>query len=105
MEPFFPLRTLLAPNGVITLEFPHLERPIEENQFDTICHEHFSYFSLVTIVVMKVVLFCEGLGDRVREYSETIPKPRLGCKANVIKDHFLSYGMTASTDCIVSDFA
>ncbi|MDA9409906.1 class I SAM-dependent methyltransferase [Bradyrhizobium sp. CCBAU 45384] len=40
---------LLATNGVITLEFPHLERLIEENQFDTIYHEHFSYFSLVTI--------------------------------------------------------
>jgi len=40
---------LLAPNGVATLEFPHLERLIEENQFDTIYHEHFSYFSLVTI--------------------------------------------------------
>jgi glucose-1-phosphate cytidylyltransferase len=54
---------------------------------------------------MKVVLFCEGLGDCIREYSETIPKPCLGYKANVIKDHFLSYRMTASTDCIVSDFA
>ena len=40
---------LLAPNGVVTLEFPHLERLIDENQFDTIYHEHFSYFSLVTI--------------------------------------------------------
>jgi len=40
---------LLAPEGVITLEFPHLERLIDENQFDTIYHEHFSYFSLVTI--------------------------------------------------------
>jgi len=40
---------LLAPQGVITVEFPHLERLIEENQFDTIYHEHFSYFSLVTI--------------------------------------------------------
>jgi len=40
---------LLAPTGVITLEFPHLERLIVENQFDTIYHEHFSYFSLVTI--------------------------------------------------------
>ena len=38
---------LLAPNGVITLEFPHLERLIEENQFDTIYHEHYSYFSLL----------------------------------------------------------
>jgi hypothetical protein len=40
---------LLAPSGVITLEFPHLERLIDENQFDTIYHEHFSYFSAVTI--------------------------------------------------------
>src|SRR5262245_41528192 len=40
---------LLAPQGVITLEFPHLERLIDENQFDTIYHEHFSYFSLITI--------------------------------------------------------
>jgi SAM-dependent methyltransferase len=40
---------LLAPEGVITLEFPHLERLIAENQFDTIYHEHFSYFSMVTV--------------------------------------------------------
>jgi SAM-dependent methyltransferase len=36
---------LLAPDGVVTIEFPHLERLIAENQFDTIYHEHFSYFS------------------------------------------------------------
>ena len=35
---------LLAPEGVITIEVPHLERLIAENQFDTIYHEHFSYF-------------------------------------------------------------
>jgi len=40
---------LLKPEGVITLEFPHLERLMAENQFDTIYHEHFSYFSLITI--------------------------------------------------------
>lgn len=40
---------VLKPDGVITLEFPHLERLIEGNQFDTIYHEHFSYFSLSTI--------------------------------------------------------
>jgi len=40
---------LLAPNGVITLEVPHLLRLVDENQFDTIYHEHFSYFSLATI--------------------------------------------------------
>jgi SAM-dependent methyltransferase len=37
---------LLGPNGIITLEFPHLDCLIKENQFDTIYHEHFSYFSL-----------------------------------------------------------
>ena len=41
--------TLLKPEGVATLEFPHLERLMEGNQFDTIYHEHFSYYSLVTI--------------------------------------------------------
>jgi predicted TPR repeat methyltransferase len=40
---------LLAPDGVITVEVPHLGRLIAENQFDTIYHEHFSYFSLVTV--------------------------------------------------------
>jgi SAM-dependent methyltransferase len=39
------LKILLKPSGVITIEFPHLSRLIEENQFDTIYHEHFSYFS------------------------------------------------------------
>ena len=40
---------LLKPQGVITLEFPHIERLMAENQFDTIYHEHFSYFSLSTM--------------------------------------------------------
>lgn len=39
------MRLVLAPEGVITMEFPHLLRLIDENQFDTIYHEHFSYFS------------------------------------------------------------
>ncbi|MEJ2117262.1 MAG: class I SAM-dependent methyltransferase [Alphaproteobacteria bacterium] len=43
------MQRLLKPEGVITLEFPHLERLMAENQFDTIYHEHFSYFSLITI--------------------------------------------------------
>ena len=43
------LRILLAPGGVLTMEFPHLARLIAENQFDTIYHEHFSYFSFGTV--------------------------------------------------------
>lgn len=44
------LKVLLKPEGVLTLEFPHLSRLIEHNEFDTIYHEHFSYFSLLTTV-------------------------------------------------------
>jgi glucose-1-phosphate cytidylyltransferase len=78
---------------------------------------------------MKVVLFCGGLGTRIREYSEAIPKPMipighqpilwhvmqyysqyghtdfvlcLGYKANVIKDFFLGYRPQAFADCVVS---
>jgi SAM-dependent methyltransferase len=40
---------LLKPNGVATFEFPHLLRLMDENQFDTIYHEHFSYFSLLAV--------------------------------------------------------
>ena len=80
---------------------------------------------------MKVVLFCGGLGTRIREYSESIPKPMvpighqpilrhimqyysqyghrdfilcLGYKANVVKDYFLSYKEAANSDCVVSHF-
>jgi glucose-1-phosphate cytidylyltransferase len=80
---------------------------------------------------MKVVLFCGGLGTRIREYSESIPKPMipvgnhpmlwhimqyysqyghsdfvlcLGYKANIIKEFFLNYPAHAFSDCVVSGF-
>jgi NDP-sugar pyrophosphorylase family protein len=80
---------------------------------------------------MKVVLFCGGLGTRIREYSESIPKPMipvghqpilwhvmqyyseyghtdfiltLGYKANIIKEFFLNYRPQVYTDCVVSGF-
>jgi C-methyltransferase-like protein/putative zinc binding protein/methyltransferase family protein len=43
------IRILLKAQGVATLEFPHLQRLMEQNQYDTIYHEHFSYFSLITV--------------------------------------------------------
>jgi len=43
------LACLLKPDGVLTMEFPHLVRLVEGNQFDTIYHEHFSYFSLLAV--------------------------------------------------------
>src|SRR5690606_41126685 len=79
---------------------------------------------------MKVVLFCGGLGTRIREYSENVPKPMiplghqpilyhvmeyygdyghnefvlcLGYKANVVKDFFLTIRPQTFADCVVSD--
>jgi len=43
------LKILLKDRGVITMEFPHLMQLIENTQFDTIYHEHFSYFSFITV--------------------------------------------------------
>jgi hypothetical protein len=48
------LKVILKPEGVLTLEFPHLLQLIQLNEFDTIYHEHFSYFSLLsTIKIME----------------------------------------------------
>src|SRR5690606_18137215 len=43
------MKILLGERGTLTMEFPHLYRLMQENQFDTIYHEHFSYFSLLTV--------------------------------------------------------
>lgn len=59
------LRIMLKPDGVITLEFPHLQRLIEHNEFDTIYHEHFSYFSFGTTVRL-----IENHGLRVFDVDE-----------------------------------
>ena len=52
------LKIALKPHGVITMEFPHLLRLMEEKQFDTIYHEHFSYFSLRAV---RAVFAAHGL--------------------------------------------
>ena len=43
------MKIVLKPDGILTMEFPHLLQLIEHNQFDTIYHEHFSYFSFLTV--------------------------------------------------------
>jgi hypothetical protein len=43
------MKAMLAPDGALTMEFPHLLQLVEHNQFDTIYHEHFSYFSFTTV--------------------------------------------------------
>ena len=52
------MKILLKPRGVLTLEFPHLLKLMDENQFDTIYHEHFSYFSFLTA---REILGAHGL--------------------------------------------
>ncbi|MBZ5707064.1 MAG: class I SAM-dependent methyltransferase [Acidobacteriia bacterium] len=59
------LKILLKSNGVLTLEFPHLLQLIQLNEFDTIYHEHFSYFSLLSTV--KIM---EAHGLRVFDVEE-----------------------------------
>jgi hypothetical protein len=59
------LKIMLKPEGVLTLEFPHLQKLIELNEFDTIYHEHFSYFSLLS--TMKIM---EAHGLRVFDVDE-----------------------------------
>lgn len=52
------MKVLLKPTGVITMEFPHLMRLMEDNQLDTIYHEHFSYLSFYTV---ELVFAAHGL--------------------------------------------
>jgi hypothetical protein len=52
------LKTLLGPSGVLTMEFPHLLQLIELNQFDTIYHEHFSYFSFTAV---EMIFAAQGI--------------------------------------------
>jgi 2-polyprenyl-3-methyl-5-hydroxy-6-metoxy-1,4-benzoquinol methylase len=52
------MKIILKPTGVITMEFPHLVQLIENNQFDTIYHEHFSYLSFYTV---KKIFESQGL--------------------------------------------
>jgi SAM-dependent methyltransferase len=79
------LARLLAPAGVLTLECPHLARLIEGSQFDTIYHEHFSYFSFLTA---ERVLAAHGLavfdveelqthGGSLRIYAQHEGGPRV----------------------------
>jgi 2-polyprenyl-3-methyl-5-hydroxy-6-metoxy-1,4-benzoquinol methylase len=78
------MKILLAPNGVITMEFPHLLNLVQQNQFDTIYHEHFSYFSLLAVAEIfahhGLILFdVEELpthGGSLRIYAQHQENPR-----------------------------
>ena len=115
------IKILLHPRGVLTLEFPHLMRLMLENQFDTIYHEHFSYFSLATVAE---VLQSAGLtifdveelpthGGSLRIYGKHTEDPSRNISDNVQKlaeaeqvaglgnlDSYLSFGERAKTSKI-----
>lgn len=52
------IKIIIKPDGIVTMEFPHLLNLIDKNQFDTIYHEHFSYLSLMTV---KTIFESKGL--------------------------------------------
>lgn len=107
------LKVLLKPTGLITMEFPHLVQLMEQNQFDTIYHEHFSYFSFLAVEKVfarhGMTLFdVEELpthGGSLRIYArhtQDLSKP-IGGRAQDLKareekagfgrlDHYLSFG-------------
>jgi len=98
------MKILLAPEGVVTVEFPHLIPLMEENQFDTIYHEHFSYFSFITaekiFAAQGLVLFdVEELpthGGSLRifaRHAEDDSKP-VNSRAHELKQREIAGGLT-----------
>ena len=98
------LRLLLAPGGTVTIEFPHLMRLIEGNQFDTIYHEHFSYFSFLTA---EMIFAAHGLtvydveelpthGGSLRVYARRTEAPRPAVEGRVreMRDREEAAGLT-----------
>lgn len=83
------VKHLLAPTGIATFEFPHLVRLIEENQFDTIYHEHFSYFSFT--VVHRIFA---ALGMRIFDVAEL---PTHGGSLRIYASHADSTGHPETT--------
>jgi 2-polyprenyl-3-methyl-5-hydroxy-6-metoxy-1,4-benzoquinol methylase len=98
------MKILLKPKGIITMEFPHLMRLIEGNQFDTIYHEHFSYFSFISVekifAALGLTLFdVEELpthGGSLRIYarhSEDTSKP-VSHRVSELRDKEMTAGVT-----------
>jgi len=97
------MKILLKDNGIITMEFPHLLQLINNNQFDTIYHEHFSYLSFYTV---KKIFELVGLklfdveelpthGGSLRIYATHQNNNEQAVAANVqlLLDKELSYGI------------
>ena len=99
------MKILLKPQGAITMEFPHLLRLMEGNQFDTIYHEHFSYLSFLTV---EKIFAAHGLkifdvdelathGGSLRIYAchgeDTTKEP--GTRVRKLREVELQYGFTS----------
>jgi len=98
------MKVMLADDGVITMEFPHLQQLMDQNQFDTIYHEHFSYFSFTTVervfAAHGLVLFdVEELpthGGSLRIYgrhAEDASKP-VGARVEALRQREATAGFT-----------
>ena len=90
------MKILLNPEGVITLEFPHLLRLMEGNQFDTIYHEHFSYFSFLT--VERIVA---RFGLRVFDVEE-LPTHGGSLRVYICHEGYRVHGRTDRADRLAS---
>ncbi|RSK48979.1 class I SAM-dependent methyltransferase [Hymenobacter rigui] len=98
------MRILLKPTGVITMEFPHLLRLMEGNQFDTIYHEHFSYLSFYTVERIfahhGLTLFdVEELpthGGSLRIFARHTPDDThpVSCRVRELRERELAAGVT-----------
>ena len=105
------MHILLAANGTITMEFPHLLRLIEGNQFDTIYHEHFSYLSLLAV---EKIFAAHGLtifdidelkihGGSIRIYAQhTAKNPQLSSSLIKVREDEAAAGFHNAT--AYSDF-
>jgi SAM-dependent methyltransferase len=96
------MKIVLKPDGIFTMEFPHLLQLMNKNQFDTIYHEHFSYFSFFTV---EQVFAAHGLtlfdveeisthGGSLRIYGKhSESNPTLSDRLNSLKERELSAGL------------
>jgi len=91
------LSILLKPEGVLTLEFPHLLRLIEQNEFDTIYHEHFSYFSMLATAR---ILQTHGL--RVFDVEE-LPTHGGSLRVYACLNEDRTHGVSSSVDRVIAD--
>jgi 2-polyprenyl-3-methyl-5-hydroxy-6-metoxy-1,4-benzoquinol methylase len=100
------MKIVLKPNGILTMEFPHILQLIQQNQFDTIYHEHFSYFSFLTV---EKIFAAHGLtlfdveelpthGGSLRIYAKhnDVINPLVSQRVSKLKEKEIAAGL----DCI-----